>query len=153
MAMQRRIPVAFTDVFPHGAFLVGEVEAVADFDAPRSGEGGRPQAVDKDTGLRVWSVPVLDADPAAGKREKTVSVKLLASVQPVPPANETPFPFTPVAFEGLTVTPYVDDNGPRPRLAWSLRATGLAAPDGKPVSRRHSSGGGEDASAASAAGS
>lgn len=128
MALSRRISVSFPSVFPAGAFLVGEVEAVADFDAPKRADGTRPQAVDKDTGLRVWSVPVLDADPEAGKKDKTVSVKILAQVQPVPPKNETPFPFTPVAFEGLTVTPYVDDNGPRPRLAWSFRATGLSAP-------------------------
>ena len=97
------------------------MEAVADFDAPRASEGGRPQAVDKDTGLRVWSVPVLDADPAAGKREKTVSVKLLAPVQPVPPSNESGSPFTPVAFEGLNTpldvagakdgTVYIADRG------------------------------------------
>lgn len=134
MALGRRIPVSFASVFPSGAFLVGEVEPVADFDAPRNGEGGRPQAVDKDSGLRVWSVPVLDADPEAGKRDKTVTVKVLASVQPVPPKNETPFPFTPVAFEGLTVTPYVDDNGPRPRLAWSFRATGIVAAGAAAVS-------------------
>lgn len=125
MALARRIPVSFTSVFPAGAFLVGEVEPVADFDAPRAGDGARPQAVDKDTGLRVWVVPVLDADRLAAKKEKTISIKILAPVQPVPPKNQTGFPFTPVAFDGLTVTPYVDDNGPRARLAWSFRATGL----------------------------
>lgn len=128
MALARRIPVAFEAVFPAGAFLVGEVEPVADFDAPRSAEGARPQAVDKETGLRVWSVPVLDADPEAGKRDKTVNVKVLAPVQPVPPPNDTPFPFTPVAFAGMTATPYMDENGPRARLAWSFRATELMAP-------------------------
>ena len=148
MAMQRRIPVAFCDVFPHGAFLVGEVEAVADFDAPRSGEGGRPQAVDKDTGLRVWSVPVLDADPEASKRDKTVTVKVAAAHQPVPPENKTPFPFRPVEFVGLTITAWVDDNGPRARLAWSLRAEGLCGPgesDRQPAARK--SGAGDDAAA------
>lgn len=128
MALARRIPVSFDAVFPAGAFLVGQVEAVADFDAPRSADGARPQATDKDTGLRVWSVPVLDADPDAGKRDKTVTVKVLAPVQPVPPSNDSGFPFTPVAFEGMTATPYMDENGARPRLAWSFRATALVAP-------------------------
>jgi len=128
MAMQRRLKVQFRDVFPAGAFLVGEVEPVLDFDAPKRGDGVRPQAMDKDSGLPVWSAPVLDADPEAGRKDKTVAVKIGAKVRPVPPRNDTPFPFTPVEFTGLSATAYVDDNGQRPRLAWSLRADGLCAP-------------------------
>lgn len=131
MAMQKRMPVGHGDVFPAGAYLVGVVEAVADFNAPAREDGSRPQARDKDTGLLVWSVPVLDADELAGKREKTVTVKVLAEVAPVPPKNETPFPFTPVEFVGLTALAYIDDSGNRPRIAWSYRAEGLTAP-GKP---------------------
>lgn len=74
------------------------------------------------------SVPVLDADPEAGKRDKTVTVKVAARVQPVPPENTSGTPFTLVEFTGLTATAWIDDNGPRARLAWSLRATGLQAP-------------------------
>jgi hypothetical protein len=128
MAMQRRLKVQFGDVFPVGAFLVGEVEPVLDFDAPKRADGVRPQAMDKESGLPVWSVPVLDADPEAGKKEKTAVVKFSARVRPVPPRNDTPFPFTPVEFTGLTATAYVDDNGQYPRLAWSLRADGMCAP-------------------------
>lgn len=133
--MQKRMPVGHGDVFPAGAYLVGVVEAVADFNAPARPDGSRPQQRDKDTGLMVWSVPVLDADELAGKREKTVSVKLLADVQPVPPKNETPFPFTPVEFVGLTALPYIDDSGNRPRIAWSYRAQGMTAPGGAKGSR------------------
>lgn len=129
MAMQKRFPVAFDAVFPRGAFLVGEVEAVADFNAAAREDGSRPQQLDKDTRLPVWSVQVLDADPEASKRDKTVTVKLLASHQPVPPSNETPFPFTPVEFVGLTALPWIDDNGAgRARIAWSFRADDLTAP-------------------------
>lgn len=128
MAVARRLSVPFTTVFPAGAYLVGAIEEVADFDAPKREDGTRPQVRDKDTGQRVWSVPVLDADPDAGKKDKTITVKVLADVHPVVPANDTPFPFTPVEFEGLQLTAYVDENGPRPRLAWSFRATGLVAP-------------------------
>lgn len=128
MALARRIPLSFEDVFPAGAFLVGSIDEVADFDAPRREDGTRPQQVDKETGLPVWSVQVLDADPEAGKRDKTVTVKLLASHQPVPPKNESGFPFTPVEFVGLTATAWIDDNGPRPRIAWSFRATDMVAP-------------------------
>ncbi|MDO5698613.1 MAG: plasmid replication, integration and excision activator [Dermatophilus congolensis] len=129
MAMQKRFAVEFGSVFPAGAFLVGAVESVADFNAPAREDGSRPQQLDKETGLPVWAVQVLDADPEAGKRDKTVTVKLLASHQPVPPSNETPFPFTPVEFVGLTALPWIDDNGAgRARIAWSFRAEGLTAP-------------------------
>lgn len=67
MAVQRRMQVRHEDVFPAGAFLVGEVEAVADFDAERRAHGSRPQQVDRETGVLVWSVQVLDADPEARK--------------------------------------------------------------------------------------
>jgi len=33
----------------------------------------------------------------------------------------------PVVLENLTVTPYIKE-GPRPKLAYSLRATGLVSP-------------------------
>ncbi|HET7415182.1 MAG TPA: hypothetical protein VFI97_05745 [Arthrobacter sp.] len=35
---------------------------------------------------------------------------------------------TPVEFKGLTALPYVDDNGMRPRIAWSYRADNMVAP-------------------------
>jgi len=132
MAMQRRMPVEHVDAFPAGAYLVGEVEPVADFNAQARSDGSRPQATDPESGLLVWSVPVLDADPEAGKRDKTVNVKVSARVQPVPPENTSGTPFTLIEFEGLTATPWVDDNGPRPRMAWSLRAKGIKAPDQQP---------------------
>lgn len=128
MAIQRRFSVRHGDVFPAGAFLVSEVEAVVDFDAGVRPDGSRVQKSDPESGLLVWQVQVLDADEAAGKRDKTVSVKLLAPHQPVPPKNDTAFPFRPVEFTGLTALPYVDDSGPRARIAWSFRAEGMTAP-------------------------
>ena len=84
------------------------------------------QALDKESGLRVWSVSVLDADPDARKDSKTVTVKISAEHQPVPPEAMAGVPFRPVEFDGLTVTPYLDDK--RNRVAYSLRATGMRAP-------------------------
>ena len=52
-----------------------------DFDAS-SGERF-VQAKDKATGLPVWVVEVIDADPAA--RDKTVKVKVAAGAQPALP--------------------------------------------------------------------
>lgn len=128
MAIQKRFPVQHTDVFPAGAWLVGAVEPVSDFNAPARPDGSRPQQLDKDTGLPLWSVPVLDADEQAGKRDKTITVKIAATHQPVPPSNDTPFPFTAIEFVGLTALPWVDDSGSRPRIAWSFKADALTAP-------------------------
>jgi hypothetical protein len=72
-------------------------------------------------------VEVLDADPEARKSSKTVTVKIPAKVQPVPPAKEGPFPFAMVVFEGLSALPYVEDNGNFSKIAWSFRAAGMTA--------------------------
>lgn len=129
MAVQRKLQVTHESVFPAPVYLVGEVAAVMDFQAPQRADGSRPQQLDKDTGLPLWQVPVLDSDPEAGNRDKTVVVKIIAQHQPVPPANKSGFPFTPVVFEGLTLTPWIDDNGARPKLAWSIKATRFANTD------------------------
>lgn len=114
------------DVFPAGAFVVGEVEAVRDFE--RSSKERMVQAKDRDSGELVWSVPVLDADELAPKGMKTVVVKISAPVRPVPPeaVEVAGMKFRPVEFEGLVVTPYVDDK--RNRVAYSLRAAAMCAP-------------------------
>lgn len=128
MAMSRRIKVEHGQVFPSGAYLKGAVEPVADFDASKREDGSRPQQVDKDTGLLMWQAVVLDADEDAGKKDTAITVKFAAKVQPVPPSNKSGLPWTPVEFVGLTALPYIDDNGNRPRLAWSYRAEGMQAP-------------------------
>jgi hypothetical protein len=124
MAINGRFKVTMGDVFPHGAFIVSEVEPVRDWE--KSTPGQLVQAVDKESGLLVWSVSVLDADPDARKDVKTVTVKIGASHQPVPPEAMPGVPFRPVEFEGLTVTPYLDDK--RNRVAYSFRASGMRAP-------------------------
>ncbi|OAA21864.1 hypothetical protein UG55_105342 [Frankia sp. EI5c] len=125
MAVPQRIPVRFEDVFPHGAFVLG-VEAASDFDKVRE-KAADVQARDKDTGERVWSVRVLDADPMARKAE--LKVKIFGEVAPVLPDNLPGLPFRPVMFEHLVVVPYVDTNGSQPRVAFSLRA-GVMRPVG-----------------------
>ncbi|MGH3905452.1 MAG: plasmid replication, integration and excision activator [Pseudonocardiaceae bacterium] len=124
MAINGRFRVSMADVFPAGAFVVGDVEAVRDFD--KSTPERFVQAKDKETSELVWSVPVLDADESAPKSAKTVVVKISAPVQPVPPEAVAGLPFRPVEFDGMTVTPYVDDK--RNRVAYSLRARAMRAP-------------------------
>ncbi|HYO20566.1 MAG TPA: plasmid replication, integration and excision activator [Dermatophilaceae bacterium] len=121
MAVQGPFKVLFGDVFPLGAFG-RSVEPVRDFDASKP--GAPVQARDKETGLPLWVVSVIDADPEA--REAALRVKVAAPVQPVLPEALPGLPFRPVEFEGLSVTPYVSPgNG---RLAFSLRATGVHGP-------------------------
>ena len=109
--------------FPHGLGVVGAVSSLDDFTA--STKENRVQARDKETGLPMWSVDVMDFDPEA--RERTFRVKVAAAVAPVPPEAVAGLPVRPVVLEGLTITPYIKD-GPRPRIAYSLRASALAAP-------------------------
>lgn len=127
MSVVTRIPVQMVDVFPQGAFMRGEVRAAEDFDKRKEGVADT-QARDKETGERVWEVSVIDADPEARRGQGEVVVKISAEVQPVPPKAPEGLPFTPVAFAGLTLTPYVDTNRARPRLAYSIRATGIVDP-------------------------
>ena len=124
------IPVEFGTVFPSGAYAAGGFEKVRDFD--RSSADRVVQQADKHSGLPLWVVEVIDADPEA--RQRTVKVKVAAEVQPVLPPAAPGSPFTAVEFEGMTATPYVDSsrcqgNGKcGARMAYSLKATGMRAP-------------------------
>lgn len=143
MAMQGSIPipVEFGTVFPSGAYAAGGFEKVRDFD--RSSADRVVQQADKHSGLPLWVVEVIDADPEA--RQRTVKVKVAAEVQPVLPPAAPGSPFTAVEFEGMTATPYVDSsrcqgNGKcGARMAYSLKATGVRAPRpmGRPGSAEH----------------
>ena len=144
MAFRGAIPVEFGAVFPDGAYAAAKIEMVRDFD--RSSGDRVVQQTDKHTGLPLWVVEVIDADEQA--RQRTVKVKIAAPVQPVLPSPAPGSPFTPVEFDGLTATPYVDasrcqakDTGKcGARLAYSLKATGVRAPSrglGRPVPEPH----------------
>ena len=78
MALQGPIPVEFGLMFPHGAFASGGIEPVRDFEASK--DGRFVQSKDKATGLPLWQVEVIDADPEA--RVRTVKVKIAAAEQP-----------------------------------------------------------------------
>jgi hypothetical protein len=120
-----KVPVSSELVFPHGAML-HSVEPLIDFDAKKAGAPD-PQARDKDTGRRLWTVRVIDLDPEAGKfgSSTEVKVKVAAEYQPVPPAPQVPgFP-PKVEFVGVTLTPYV--NTKNNRLGWSVRAEDFVA--------------------------
>ena len=123
MAVQGPFKVECGELFRHGLGVVGPVSPLADFDA--STKDNRVQARDKESGLPVWTVDVMDFDPDA--RERTFKIKIASAVQPVPPEAVAGAPVRPVILEGLTVTPYIKE-GNRPRIGYSLRCTGLVAP-------------------------
>jgi hypothetical protein len=129
MSIPKWLQLGHDQVFALGAFLVSDVTPLIDFD--KSAGQNRVQATDRETGTPMWQVEVLDGDPAAPKRSRTVTVKFAAATQPVPPTNTSGTPFTPVVFEGLTALPYVERSGDFSRIAWSFRASGMTAP-GKP---------------------
>ncbi|TDO62585.1 hypothetical protein EV651_106200 [Kribbella sp. VKM Ac-2571] len=126
MGMPRKIKIEFGEVFPYGVFAVSEVTQVRDFE--RSTRERPVYAIDEETGLSVWSVDVMDGDRDARKADRQVSIKILAKQQPVLPPQPQGMPFTPVEFEGMTATPYIAENGNRPRLAWSFKAMAVRAP-------------------------
>src|SRR5215210_7369935 len=80
MAIQGPFKVDCGQQFPYGIGIIGGFSPLPDFDA--STRENRVQARDKDTGLPMWTVDVIDFDPEA--RERTFKVKVAAAVQPVP---------------------------------------------------------------------
>ncbi|KGN31136.1 plasmid replication, integration and excision activator [Knoellia sinensis KCTC 19936] len=133
MALAGRFPIAHDVAFPGGAYLVSEVTPVYDFD--RSTKDNKVQQVDKDNGLLLWQIDVVDPDPNAPRKQKTVSVKFAAKVQPVPPSNDGSSPFTPVEFEGLTALAYIQESGDFSSVVYSYKASGMKSP-GRPASSR-----------------
>jgi len=122
-------------VFPHGCYVVGEVKQVKDFEA--STKGRDVPMRDKATGELVWQVPVMDGDPTVSAANKTVTLKIVSPVEPVPPAPMPGLPFTPVEFDGMSVTPWVNGSG---RLAYSIKARAMRAPRSAAPKASHASG-------------
>jgi hypothetical protein len=119
-----RFPVEFGAVFPFGAFVLGVEPSMAFSADPNT---PKMQERDKETGQLVWIVRALDANEEAARFGAEFKVKIAADHQPVPPAKIAGFPFAPVEFDGLTITPYANNKG---RIAHSFRASGLRAPAG-----------------------
>jgi hypothetical protein len=117
VAAEGRIPCRHEDVFPVPTLVLG-VEPVNDFEKVKA-KVPDPQERDKDTGMRLWAVSILDPSAQQGRRE--IKVKIPAEVQPVPPNG----PMAPAEFDGLQVIPYLDTNRARPRVAIAYRASGF----------------------------
>ena len=123
-----RLPATMADVFPAGCHLVPDsiIEAM-DYD---EATGRRFPAVDKHTGKPVFQCRVSDMDPELEGRSRETVVKILADRMPTAPTGTA---FELVEFDGLQVTPYVDNGRCQgkgrcgARMAFSLRATGIKA--------------------------
>jgi hypothetical protein len=129
-----RLSVSMHEVFSHGCHLVPDsISEAQDYDEKTK---RRTPAVDKLTGKRVYQCRVVDMDPELEGRSREVVVKIIADRVPVPPTRA---PFEQVEFEGLTVTPYIDNNRCNgqgrcgARMAYSLRCTGIKP--ARPVSK------------------
>ncbi|GGU47599.1 hypothetical protein [Lentzea flava] len=141
-----RLPAGHDFVFPRGALVMG-VEPVLKFQSAEERAKGLPpeQEKDKETGLLVWSVLVID-QAAERKTDAVVTVKIAAPHQPVPPEAIPGTDVRPVVFEGLTVTPWIDDKACRgvhagerhrcrAKLGYSLRASGMKPVGAKPAAK------------------
>jgi hypothetical protein len=126
-------------LLPFGAWLVSGVEAIKDFDRSTPGPDGFVQAVDKESGEELWTVTVQSGDMDAPAWLQRFKVKIASAAKPELPPVMAGTPFRPVWFDGLTLTPYVDDKGCKPpepgrrhvcraKVAYSVRASAMRAP-------------------------
>jgi hypothetical protein len=133
-----KVPVRSEVVLPRGGMFMG-VEAATDFDKRGQADD---QTRDKESGERVWIVTVIDMEEPdeAQKFRKSaeLKVRVVAPYRPVPPVSMVAGYPPMVAFDGLTMTPWLDDqkcraarqgesHRCRARLAYSLRATEMVA--------------------------
>jgi hypothetical protein len=124
--MQTPIPVRFEQVFPAGAYLTTNVKPVMVF---KDGKSTGVQDKDEASGDLKWQVTVMDADPNVEGPSKSVKVKILSPVQPVPPPELPGLPFRPVEFEQVFAQPYiVEVMQGRHKVAYSLTVRGMVPP-------------------------
>jgi hypothetical protein len=146
-----RFVVDFDEWFPQGLYLVGEIQAVTEYQSQDDKARNRPvrPRVDEVTGRPLFRGTF--ADPSADKdREKSVTVEFACAHQPVPPQVMAGLPFRPVVLEGMTVQPRAEASDQAKWITWTIRATGMTAPSGASAGV---TGAGKPASGKSAAGS
>jgi hypothetical protein len=150
-----RFAVDFDEWYPQGLYLVGEIQAVTEYQSQEDKARNRPvrPRLDEATSRPLFRGTF--ADPSAEKdREKSVTVEFASTHQPVPPPAVPGLPFRPVKLEGMTVQPRAETSGQAKWITWVVRATGMADPaatsgTNKPISGKSSAS--SDTSAKSAA--
>ena len=127
---QARFPVDFDQWYPQGLYLVGEIQAVTEYQSQEDRARNRPirPRLDEVTGLPLFRGTF--ADPSAEKdREKSFTVEFACAHQPVPPPTAPGVPLRSVVLEGMTVQPRAEASGQAKWITWIVRATGMSAPD------------------------
>jgi hypothetical protein len=124
----KRFPMEFNELFPEGAYVVGEITALTEYQSQEDKAHNRPvrSRIDELSGLPIFKVTI--ADPSAEKdRDKSITVEIASRVRPVPPAAVSDLPFRPVVLEGVTVQPRAETSGQAKWITWVVRATGMHA--------------------------
>jgi hypothetical protein len=125
-----RFEIPFDAMFPQGAYLMGDIQPLTEYQSQEDKARNRPvrPRIDEQTGKRLYRATI--ADPSAEKeRDKSIAIEIAADVQPVPPAAAGNLPFRPVVLEGLTVQPRAETSGQAKWITWVVRATGLRGVD------------------------
>jgi len=125
-----RLKADFDEWFPQGLYLVGEIVQVTEYQSQEDRARNRPvrPRIDEVTGLVLYRGTF--ADPSAEKdREKSFPVEFACAHQPVPPEAVAGLPFRPVVLEGMTVAPRAETSGQAKWITWTIRATGMTAPN------------------------
>ena len=123
-----RFEIAFSEAFPRGLVLVGEMSPDTEYQTREDKAAGRPvrQRIDEVTGKRQWKGTVTDPDEPNGKRA-SFEITFLADVQPVPTTPEVLPGMRQIELEGVTAEPRVAGNGEFKYQSYAYRATGFAA--------------------------
>jgi hypothetical protein len=124
-----RFPIEFSDAFPRGLVLMGEIGPDNEYESREDRAAGRPvrQRIDERTGKRQWKATVTDPDEPNAKRA-SFEVTFIADVQPVPVSAEVLPGMRPIELEGLTAEPRIAGNGEFKYLSYVYRATGFRQP-------------------------
>jgi len=146
-----RFDIDFDEMFPQGAYLMGDIQPLTEYQSQEDKARNRPvrPRIDERTGRRLYRATV--ADPSAEKeRDKSIAVEIAAEVQPVPPEAVGNLPFRPVVLEGLTVQPRAETSGQAKWITWVVRATGLRGVTTSSTTRGGKTAGGDSAKSAAA---
>jgi hypothetical protein len=75
----KRFPMEFDELFPEGAYVVGEVTAVTEYQSQEAKARNRPvrPRIDEASGLPIFKVTI--ADPSAGKAKPGVAARSAAA--------------------------------------------------------------------------
>lgn len=117
----------FRTAFPMGVFLLGNIEAVTEFNQDRSAPKRHQLDFDRDgngSGKRLWKGTIMDPSGSNAK-QTSFDVVFVADQQPVPSAPEISDGVRPIVLEGLMLKPKVVGNGEFKSIGWNIRATGI----------------------------